>query len=174
MERKKTAAKRRGKPTTRVGSERDALAGMGPAAGLGQRNSAQSVCSIAENTGSSVREILANCDHPIKEIIRKIFIPKLYAKETKFLINGGKVEIRVVDDHYIQLKTALELAKMCGCYAAEKVEVNIDHTTPIDMTGASDDELKAILKIAAELKERNSGGKGRILQTEPNDLASGG
>jgi hypothetical protein len=173
MERKKTAAKRRGKPAT-VGSEREALAGMGPTAGLGQHHSAQSVCSIADNTGSSVRDILANCDHPIEEIIRKIFIPKLYAKETKFLMNGGKVEIRVVDDHYIQLKTALELAKMCGCYAAEKVEVNIDHTTPIDMTGASDDELKAILKIAAEIKERNCGGKGRILQAKPSDLASGG
>jgi len=159
MERKKTAAKRRGE-LTRVGSEREALAGAGPTAGLSQHNSAQSVCSIAENTASSVRDILANCGHPIEEIIRKILIPKLYAKETKLLINGGRVEIRVVDDHHIQLKTALELAKMCGCYSAEKVEVNIDQTNPIDMRRASDDDLRTILEIAARIEKGNSAGQG--------------
>ena len=159
MERKKTVAKRRRK-LTRVGSEREALAGAGPTAGLSQHNSAQSVSSIVENTASSVREILANCDHPIEEIIRKIFIPKLYAKETKFIINAGKVEIRVVDDHYIQLKTALELAKMCGCYAAERVEMNIDQTNPIDMRRASDDDLRTILEIAARIEKGDSAGQG--------------
>jgi hypothetical protein len=103
---------------------------------------------------------LANCCYPIEEIIRKILIPKLHAKETKLFFTGGKVEARVVDDHQVQLKTALELAKMCGCYSAEKVEVNIDQTNPIDMRRASDDDLRTVLEIAARIEKGHSAGQG--------------
>ncbi len=153
MERKNTVAKRRGKFIT-AGSEREPLTGANP--------------------DSSAREILANCGHPIEEIIREVFIPKLHAKKTKFFILGGKIETRVTDDHNIQLKTVVELLKMCGYYAAEKVELNIDQINPIDMRKASDDDLRAILKIAARIEKGNSAGEGRILQAEADDLASGG
>lgn len=113
MERKKTTAKRKGRPITVI-SEHEALAGAASTAGLSLQNFAQSADSNLENTASSLREILANCGHPLEVIIRKLLIPKLYAKETKVFVIGGKIETRVTDDHNIQLKTAIELLKMCG------------------------------------------------------------
>jgi len=158
MQRKKTAAKGGGR-LIGIGNDREALAGAGSIVGLSPHNSAQSVCSVVENTASSVRDILANCGHPIEEIIRHVLIPKLHAKKTKFFFTDGKVEARVVDDHHVQLKTALELAKMCGCYAAENVEMNIDQTTPIDMRELSDDDLRAFLKITARFRTGDSAGE---------------
>ena len=154
----------------RFASERKALAGTEPTAGLNAGR------SITENTASSVREILANCNHPIEEIFRKFVIPKLYAKDIKVITSRGKVETLVVDNHDIQLKTALELAKMCGCYTAAKSEGdtdNTDGTAQFDLSGASDDELVAIIKLASNSKEKNPVRQSRILQAKPNDMAPG-
>lgn len=132
--------------------------------------------SITENTASSVREILANCKHTIEEILRNFVIPKLYAKEIKVITSRGKVETLVVDNHDIQLKTAVELAKMCGCYTAAKSDGDTDstdQTAQADLSGASDDELIAIIKLASNIKERNSVGQNRILQAKANDMAPG-
>src|SRR3982074_3498976 len=107
MERKRTTAKRRGRRTSVI-SEHEALIGAASTAGLTQHNSAQLAYSVSENTPSSVREMLANCDHPTEAIIRKVLIPKLYAKETKYFVIDGKIETRVSDDNNIKLKAALE------------------------------------------------------------------
>jgi hypothetical protein len=171
--RKKSAALRSGK-LIRVSGGRDPLAGAGLTPDLSPRNSAQSASSTMEHMAASVRNFLARCGYPIEEIIREVLIPKLRAKKTKFLVIGRKIETRVTDDHNIQLKTAVELLKMGGYYAAEKVEVNIDQINPIDMRNVSDDDIKALVKAAARLEMRNSASEGRILQAEPNDLASGG
>ncbi len=172
MGRKKSAALRGGK-LIRVSGACDALAGAGPTPGLNPRNSAQSVSSTMEDMAASVRKLLANCGNPIEEIIREVLIPKLRAKKTKFFIIAEKIETRVTDDHNIQLKTAVELLKMSGYYAAPKVEVNVDQTDPIDMRSVSNDDIRAFLAIEARIKERNPAGEGRILQAEPHDLASG-
>ena len=139
-------------------------------------NSIKSILSPAANTPSSVREILANCGHPIEEIIRKVLIPKLHAKEIQVIKNRGKVEARVVDNHDIQLKTAVALAKMCGCDAANKGDAslgNLDPTLKFDIDGATNDELLSILKIVCAIRERNSASRGRMLQAEPNDMTLG-
>ena len=171
--RKKSAALR-GEKLIRVSGACDALAGAGPTPGLNPSNSGQSVSSTMEDMVASVRKLLANCGNPIEEIIREVLIPKLRAKKTKFFVIGEKIETRVTDDHNIQLKAAVELLKMCGYYAAEKVEVNIDQINPIDMRNVSDDDLRALLEASARIEKRNSAGEGRILQAEPHDLASGG
>lgn len=152
----------------RFASEREALAGTRPTAGL------RAGGSITENTASSVREILANCNHPIEEIFRKFVIPKLYAKEIKVVTRRGKVETLVVDNHDIQLKTALELAKMCGCYTADKSGGDTDSADGIaqfDASGVSNDELMAIIKLASNIREKNSVCQSRILQAKPHDMA---
>ena len=172
--RKKSGALRGGKLIRGSGGACDALAGPGPTPSLNPGNSGQSVSPTMEDMAALVRNSLTNCGHPIEEIIREVFIPKLRAKETKFFIIGGKIETRVTDDHNIQLKTAVELLKMCGYYAAQKIEVNVDQTDPIDMRSVSNDDIRAFLEIEARIKERNSAGEGRILQAEPHDLASGG
>lgn len=172
-ERTKAAAKPSAK-LIKVKPERDAFAVTGPTARLSARNSVQSVYSITGDTAFSVREILANCGHPIQEIFRKIIIPKLYAKEVKVITSRGKVETLVVDNHDIQLKTALELAKMCGCYTAAKSGGDTDSTdgtAQFDLSGASDDELIAIIKLVSNIKEKNSVCQSRILQAKPNDMA---
>lgn len=154
----------------RFASEREALVGTKPTAGLRPGR------SITENTASSVREILANCNHPIEEIFRKVVIPKLYAKELKVITIRGKVETLIVENHDIQLKTALELAKMCGCYTAAKSDRDADSTdgtAQFDLSGVSNDELIAIIKLASNIKGENSVGQSRILQAEPNDMAPG-
>ncbi len=153
----------------RFASEREALARTEPTAGLGAGR------SITENTASSVREILANCNHPIEEIFRKFVIPKLYAKDIKFITSRGNVETLVVDNHDIQLKTALELAKMCGCYTADNSVGDTDSTdgtAQFDLSGVSNDELMAIIKLASNIKEKNPVCQSRILQAKPNDMAA--
>ena len=157
-ERTKAAAKRSAK-LVKVNRERDAFAVAGPTARPSARNSVQSVYSISEDTAFSVREILANCGHPIQEIFRKVIIPKLYAKEVKVITSRGKVQTLVVDNHDIQLKTALELAKMCGCYTADKSGGDRDSADGIaqfDASGVSNDELMAIIKLASNIREKNS------------------
>ena len=177
----KTAAKRSAK-LIKPNRKREALDGTETLARLSEltglsEKSLQAIVSPTANTPSSVREILANCGHPIEEIIRKILIPKLYAKEIQVIKNRGKVETRVVDNHDIQLKTAVALAKMCGCDAANKGDAslgNLDPTLKFDIDGATNDELVSILKIVCEIRARNSASRGRMLQAEPNDMTLGG
>ena len=177
----KTAAKRSAK-LIKPHRMREALTGTEEMARLIEvtglsENSIKSILSPAANTPSSVREILANCGHPIEEIIRKILIPKLYAKEIQVIKNRGKVETRVVDNHDIQLKTAVALAKMCGCDAANKGDANQGNPEPavyFDTHGATNDEFVSILKIVCEIRARNSARRGRMLQAEPNDMTLGG
>jgi hypothetical protein len=117
-----------------------------------------------------------NCGHPIEEIFRKILIPKLYAKEIKVITSRGKTEIRVVDDRDIQLKIALERAKMCGCYTADESDGEKDstgETSRFDFRDATEDEVDAILKILAGIRKRNSVGQSEILQAKPRDMALG-
>ncbi len=125
-----------------------------------------------EDSALPVREILANCGHPIEEVIEKVLIPKLFAKKHIFLRNAGEIEVRIVDDHDIQLKACLALAKLCG-YSAEKVvEVNVDQTNSINMSEASDHDLREILKIAS--RSKGSARESRMVQAVSNDLAPGG
>jgi hypothetical protein len=176
----KTAAKRSAK-LIKPHRMREALTGTEEMARLIEvtglsENSIKSILSPAANTPSSVREILANCGHPIEEIIRKVLIPKLHAKEIQVIKNRGKVETRVVDDHDIQLKTAIELAKMCGCDAANKGDARVGDCKPtatlgFDMDGATNDELVSMIRIVCKIRERNSAGQGRILQSKPSDVA---
>jgi hypothetical protein len=153
----KSVAKRSGKATN-VSNEQQSPAMAGRIAGPSRHGSVQSADEFFENSVFNLREILAHCGHPIEEIINRVLIPKLSAKKPIFLRIGGQIEVRLVDDHDIQLKAALALAKLCS-YSAEKVaEVNVDETNSIDVTRASDDEIRAILKIGTAITKRNSAG----------------
>lgn len=165
-ERAKTAAKRRA-ALIKLSRKREALAGTEEMARLREvtglsENSLKAILSPTKNTPSSVREILANSGYPIEEIISKILIPKLYAKKIQVTSSRGKAETMVVDDHDVQLKTALELAKMSGCYVVYECDQGMGNTKPgidFDLTGATHEEYISIIRIVCAIKQRNSGDK---------------
>jgi hypothetical protein len=79
-------------------------------------SNAQSAHRSLDRIRLQVPDILEKMNIPVEKVIKKL-ASKMEARETKFFGHGGIVmETRSVEAHDIQLRAAIELAKMHGLY----------------------------------------------------------
>lgn len=143
------------------------------AAGYSDKNPAQSAYQALKPIRPVVLNIIKDAGFPIEDIFKKHLLPKLEAKYTECFAHQGLVMDRVDhEDTHLQTKVALEIARMTGCYAPEKVEVDVEHTYKVDLKNATDADLLKIISLA-EGAINGAGSQGRVLPALPGGVAPG-
>lgn len=109
-------------------------------------------------------------DHVIEECLK----PSLKAMETKFFADKGIVMTQKdviawgprqqAEERYWRLRGRLN----------PKVQLDVSHRHHLDLSGATDDDLRAIVRIANRSRSGNSRGDGRVLQATPTSVDAGG
>jgi hypothetical protein len=118
-------------------------------------------------------EILEKMNLPVEKVIKKL-AAKMEAKETKFFEHGGIVmETRNVEAHDIQLRAAIEFAKIYGLYPKtnghneENADSGEGTTININLGFLSPERAEAVFAAA---RERVCGGNSEqpILDAAPD------
>ena len=140
--------------------------------GLSTKNAKESVYQALRPVRPVVLKILADADHPIEKIFTEHLLPKLKAKR-KIYHQG--IQMSTEENDELQTHVALQICKMTGCYAAEKVQVDVNHSFTVDLSDASDDDIRAILSAGARASRAKSvGGSHRVVQEIPVSVDVGG
>jgi hypothetical protein len=140
--------------------------------GLSTKDAKSSVYQALRPVRPVVLKILADADHPIEKIFTEHLLPKLKAKR-KIYHQG--IHLSTEENDELQTHVALQICKMTGCYAAEKVQVDVNHSFTVDLSDASDDDIRAILTAGARASRAKSvSGSHRVVPSLPAGVDAGG